>query len=359
LPDKIALSWNPYVGWDVEVYEIYRVDNYNPAQAVYLDVVPGFRTNYIDTTTNCFNRYTYRVAALGYDLFQVSWSDTTQASNQKSGITEINELVRATVEGDRYVRVDWKPFYVKDLEGVFLEKSADQGQNWATIMQLDENALTYLDTAVRVHEQPYWYRLFARDSCGFTSEFTNLGTSIFLDLDTAGFDNVLQWTPYQEWAAGVDFYEVQLWNEATQTWVIRQIVDGNTTQFVDADVFLDQGEYCYRIVAYERGGNVAESVSNQACMPVVPHLYAPSAFSPNLDDINEMFYLKGLHVRTFQLRIYNRWGQQIFTANSLEQGWDGRHDGVGVQEGVYVWVAEGEFNTGRPFNLSGTVTLIR
>ncbi|MEL7529678.1 MAG: PKD domain-containing protein [Bacteroidota bacterium] len=359
LPDQIAVSWNPYVGWDVDAYEIYRVDNYDPNQAVYLDAVPGLRTNYIDTATNCFNSYTYRIAAVGFEPLQVSWSDSTSAVNQKSGITESNDLVRVSVEQDRYVQIDWKGFVVSDLEGIFLEKSSDQGQNWAAIQTFDASVTTFIDTAVQVKERPYWYRLFARDSCGFSSPYTNIGTSIHLEIDTLGADNQLRWTPYQLWAEGVDYYEIQLFDESSQQWVIRQIVPGDVTEFIDPDVFLDQGEYCYRIVAYERGGNVARSVSNTACIAVRPRLFAPNAFSPNLDGTNETFYLQGQYVETFQLRIYNRWGLQLFEAQNINDAWDGSYQGVPSQEGVYVWVAEGVFNTGQPFRLQGTVTLMR
>ncbi|MEO0470565.1 MAG: gliding motility-associated C-terminal domain-containing protein [Bacteroidota bacterium] len=281
-------------------------------------------------------------------------------TNQKSGIGTPDDLVRATVEQDRFVLVEWQEIDLEDLDAVFLEKSFDNGNTWGTIATLAPSATSFLDTAVNVQEAFYTYRLNVRDSCGFTSDYTNVGTSILLNIDSAGLGGYrLFWTPYQAWARGVDFYSIELFNEQSNSWVERGVVAGDVLEFTDLDVFLDQGEFCYRVLAYERGGNLAVSVSNQVCVPVQPKLYAPSAFSPNLDNVNDEFLLKGIFVREFNLQIFNRWGLKLFESNNINEGWDGRHDGAGVPEGVYVFTATGMYNTGQPFVLKGTITLIR
>ena len=132
LPDRVLLSWNPYLGWSsVDHYEIYRVSSYEPEDAVWLDFVPGSTTSYIDSSTTCFNDYTYRIKAIGPSSQNWSWSDTAQTVNQKAEPTVATELVRATVEENRYVRVEWQPFGLRDLVSVFLEKSEDEGTSWA------------------------------------------------------------------------------------------------------------------------------------------------------------------------------------------------------------------------------------
>ncbi len=63
----------------------------------------------------------------------------------------------------------------------------------------------------------------------------------------------------------------------------------------------------------------------------------PSAFSPNGDGVNETFYAKGVYVEDYQMLIFNRWGELIFTANSMSDAWDGTYGGVKVEHDVYVW----------------------
>jgi gliding motility-associated-like protein len=360
LPDRIRLSWNPYEGWDqVRHYEIYRVDSYDPASANLIAQVAGSSTSYLDSSTQCFQAYTYRIRAVGGPAAAWSWSDTTHAINQKAQPTVSTDLVRATVENNEHIRVDWLGFGLRDLVSVFLEKSNDGGQSWGTVATLPPTATTYLDTAVRVDAQPYAYRLLARDSCGFSSPYSNLGTSIWLQATTENFQHRLNWTPYREWAGGVDYYVVEVWMEALGEYVQVDVVSGSETTYLDGATFLDQGEYCYRITAHELAGNQAVSLSNRACVGIKPELHLPNAFSPNGDNINDQFRLNGLYIRDFDLKIFNRWGQKIFESDHLDKGWDGTFRGASVPEGVYVVVVEAVANNGQRFYEKGSITLIR
>ncbi len=69
-------------------------------------------------------------------------------------------------------------------------------------------------------------------------------------------------------------------------------------------------------------------------------LFIPSAFTPNSDGINDIFYAKGEGIKDFKMYIFDRWGLQIFYSDDLYKGWDGRYKETGtkiVQEDVYVW----------------------
>lgn len=54
----------------------------------------------------------------------------------------------------------------------------------------------------------------------------------------------------------------------------------------------------------------------------------PSAFSPNGDGINDVFYIRGVGVATIDCNIYNRWGQKIFETTNMNTGWDGTYNGA-------------------------------
>ncbi|MEM7659975.1 MAG: gliding motility-associated C-terminal domain-containing protein, partial [Bacteroidota bacterium] len=257
------------------------------------------------------------------------------------------------------VLVEWQGFGLRDLVSVFLEKSRDGGQNWSTLATLDPSATSYLDTAVRVESQPYQYRLLARDSCGFTSPYSNLGSSIHLLATVEEFQHVLTWTPYSEWEEEVDFYTIEVWMESLGEFVQVDVVSGSETSYVDGATFLDQGEYCYRVIAHELAGNRAISVSNHACVGIQPELHLPNAFTPNGDNINDFFRLDGLYIRDFDMKIFNRWGQLIFESDHLDKGWDGTYQGKAVPEGAYVVIVEATANNGQRFYEKGSITLIR
>jgi gliding motility-associated-like protein len=91
-----------------------------------------------------------------------------------------------------------------------------------------------------------------------------------------------------------------------------------------------------------------------------PEIYVASAFSPNGDGRNEIFRSFSVGISEFHFfRIYNRWGQMIYSTTTMNAGWDGRINGVAQPTGTYVWTVEGVGKNGRVINKRGVVTLIR
>jgi gliding motility-associated-like protein len=89
-------------------------------------------------------------------------------------------------------------------------------------------------------------------------------------------------------------------------------------------------------------------------------IFSPTAFTPNQDGLNDKFRIYfGCLKAVTRFTIFNRWGQTIFTTKNGLDGWDGKYKGVEQPAGSYVWIAEGEFNSGKKFTEKGTVTLIR
>jgi gliding motility-associated-like protein len=66
-------------------------------------------------------------------------------------------------------------------------------------------------------------------------------------------------------------------------------------------------------------------------------IFAPEAFSPNNDGINDVFILKGYGIKNSHMTIYNRWGEVIFESNDFNIGWDGKVDGEYVLDNVYLY----------------------
>jgi len=88
-------------------------------------------------------------------------------------------------------------------------------------------------------------------------------------------------------------------------------------------------------------------------------IYVPNAFTPNGDNNNEIFLPKGEGIKEYTLRIFDRWGQQIFQSNDIMVGWDGKKGDTYLQEDVYVWAIELRNIKGEPKQLSGVVSLIK
>lgn len=87
--------------------------------------------------------------------------------------------------------------------------------------------------------------------------------------------------------------------------------------------------------------------------------FVPNAFSPNNDGLNETINVHGYCVTTYNLQIFNRWGEKVFETNSKENSWDGTYKGKPLDTGVFVYKADGISIDGKAFSMKGNITLIR
>ena len=88
--------------------------------------------------------------------------------------------------------------------------------------------------------------------------------------------------------------------------------------------------------------------------------FIPNTFTPNNNGRNDVFRAYGTQVDQFEMQIYNRWGELIFSTNDLEIGWNGTYKGKLVQEGVYVWkIFFKEKVTGKNYRRIGHVNLLK
>lgn len=91
-----------------------------------------------------------------------------------------------------------------------------------------------------------------------------------------------------------------------------------------------------------------------------PDIYVANAFSPNNDGKNDVFLPFPVGIKQLAyFRVFNRWGQLLFSTTTLQEGWDGKLAGVDQPAGVYTWMAEGVTQDGRKISKKGTVTLVR
>jgi len=360
LPGQVLVTWNEYRGWTPKRYEVYRVSSYNPADVTLLATLTGNITSYADPVSSCFRDRSYRVLAIGDSHLRESWSDTTFAVSGNTVQGNPPEVLRATVEDSRSVLVEWRDPSILGGTIIYVEKAIDGGV-FNLLATLPPNRDKFNDTDVDVQRHRYSYRIYAQDSCGNTTPVSNVGAAVLLSAEGAdnGSGTQLDWSAYVDWRFGVQEYRIQVFNESTGQWQLVDIVQGTIHSYFDQVTNLDQGQYCYRIIAVELGNNEQVSLSNEVCVRVESNFYAPNAFSPNGDGVNDEWRVIGFHLREFQLQIFNRWGKQLFESRNLEDGWDGTFQGQKVPEGVYTWVVRGTGYNGQRYTFGGTVTLMR
>ncbi len=90
------------------------------------------------------------------------------------------------------------------------------------------------------------------------------------------------------------------------------------------------------------------------------NIYVPSGFTPNGDGKNDLLYPVMYGIRKLNyFKIYNRWGNLVFSTNKENHGWDGRYKGATQGNDVFVWVLEAETVDGKRVSKKGTVTVVK
>jgi gliding motility-associated-like protein len=89
-------------------------------------------------------------------------------------------------------------------------------------------------------------------------------------------------------------------------------------------------------------------------------IYIPSAFTPNNDGKNDLFRAKIFgDVISYQMVLYNRFGQIVFSTRDRFSGWDGSLAGVPPNSGSYIYQVSYQLKGSEPTLEKGTVVLIR
>lgn len=115
--------------------------------------------------------------------------------------------------------------------------------------------------------------------------------------------------------------------------------DGTASSIVQSPIHLypASGEYLVSLVAKNTAGCIDSTNSVIYIKPLFT-FYVPNSFSPNTDGLNDVFrpYGTGWYTDDYSMRIYNRWGQLLFSTTDINNGWDGMMpDGDEAATGVY------------------------
>lgn len=125
-------------------------------------------------------------------------------------------------------------------------------------------------------------------------------------------------------------------------------------------IYQDTGRYYVQLLVENIYGCQDSTLSSIIIQPDWS-IYIPSAFTPNGDGNNDVFNAKGYGIEEFTMYIFDRWGELIFTSNSLTKGWDGKVEGgtdALCQQDVYVYKIDIKTNTRLRKTYVGRVTLL-
>jgi gliding motility-associated-like protein len=88
-------------------------------------------------------------------------------------------------------------------------------------------------------------------------------------------------------------------------------------------------------------------------------IFVPNVFTPNGDGKNDVLRVYGNYIRSVDFKIFNQWGQLIFSTTDATAGWDGKHKGQLQPVGVYSYTLKLVRQDGTTVTKKGAVNLIQ
>ncbi|MFN6179054.1 MAG: PKD domain-containing protein [Flavobacteriales bacterium] len=139
----------------------------------------------------------------------------------------------------------------------------------------------------------------------------------------------------------------------------------NTSDLIaPTHVFSAAGTYEVSVIVTQACGvdTVARSLTLVNCDSIQAQcaVHVPNVFTPNLDGVNDGFSPSiACPLETYELIIYNRWGEMVFRSTRPEEKWDGQRGGINCPDGVYYYMVAYEFPRQQARGAQGHVTLLR
>jgi gliding motility-associated-like protein len=112
----------------------------------------------------------------------------------------------------------------------------------------------------------------------------------------------------------------------------------------------------YAVTVTDQNGCTAVAT---AYIEIMYALYIPNTFTPNGDGDNDVFYAISGSVKKFNMRIFDRWGEEIFNSYNIHEGWDGDYRSIEAKQDVYTYRVEATFVNGKYEEVIGQVNLLR
>jgi len=123
-------------------------------------------------------------------------------------------------------------------------------------------------------------------------------------------------------------------------------------------IYPGSGNYLITLDVANAAG-CADSTEVELCILPENPVFIPDIFSPNDDGNNDMLFVRGFGLSKIDFRIYNRWGEEVFSTNDPAKGWDGQQRGQPSSSGSYFYTFKAIAGDGISLNITGEIALIR
>ena len=204
----------------------------------------------------------------------------------------------------------------------------------------------------------------------------NTQQGIFSPTEAIIGTNLITYTPFgfcvNQSSVSIDVFEYDVPEAILNQYICfgQQIRLELVSEYSYSDYYWSNGESNSAIFISEAGEYNLQITDENNCMQdinfnVYPrenceNIVMPNIFTPNQDYINDLFIpIEYEYISAADIRIFNRWGSELYFSSEVEKGWDGNHFSKPCPNGVYFWIINLQTNTGNYQSLNGVVQLMR
>lgn len=310
------------------------------------------QSSFVDNDILCNENYCYEIRLNYIQGFSTNENICVIGITQNSPPAIENATVSIS---DNDILLEWQEpsLSVKEYH---VEKSQEDG-NYTSLISTETEI--YLDKDVDITTNFHCYKIFYEDECGNIAPLSRDICPVLLTVtENENHSYELTWTQYSGWEEGVSHYLLDKIDKEGN--VIETIlINSGTNSYIDDDNSDERQIILYRITAVSNNDANWLSHSNIVRMEKEIKVFLPSAFTPNGDQLNDVFIAKGTFIKELHMKIFNRWGELLFFSNDKTVGWDGNFRGSPVQEGSYVYSIQVTDYNDKTISLSGAFMLIR
>ncbi len=359
-----------------ETVTIYRLNccSKEPVDSISIQVRDSLKMELLSNDTSiCGGSGVVTLHASGDPLFNYSWDPTTDVVNPNDSLTTATPTttttytVTATYQGcppvSRSFTASVEPIPIVKINPndtafclsdpypilVNLQPASFPNYNyqWSPTQYLDDPTKLQPEFFTRIPGD-YKYMLTVTTPIGCTgSDTVHITARPAPELINVSHDTVARYG---------DKVQLNVEGATYYTWTPTRLLDypnepNPTAHAIDTATFqiIGTDQYGCRDTAYVHLG-----------IDYTMFEYVPNAFSPNGDGRNDVFSIKHMHFqKLIEFRIFNRWGQEVYSAIDPNKGWDGTYQGVPQEIGVYQYLIRIVTPEGKQRTYKGDVSLIR
>lgn len=363
---QVDLNWTGYEGFDgIDEYEVYV--NLND-QGWFLDGSTS-NTDY-SLPISLGDGMIIAIKTLSTDGSTFSFSNVDTVNFEDAGGPSYSFLSVATVENNE-AKIKHRLALDGGADEIRLERFENSINDYEEVDVQpvgNNNEIIFTDETAEVNRRPYTYRTEVIDTCGQSLGYSNIGTTVYLEIQTDQENevHVLHWTPYEDFVGNLQAYRVYRALDGNFDPSPIATLPPNRRSFTDTvELYGDfeDGKICYLITAIEGSnaqGMEEVSFSNEACGTLDPVIYIPNAFT--VGGKNPVFkpITRQHKVEDYSFEVFDRYGRQIFETTDPNEGWNGKIKSSSrvAREGVYIYRLSLRTGEGIEVLKHGHVTLL-